>query len=355
MRLVLALITLLVASGPAAAAPASAASGCPTQTFLIYNHLDYEATTIPSTVQVPVGSTLGSGTVDEPTSSNGCKRVQNSVHVQAAGSIQAPVAVRVQGRPSLLFVIGHRCDGFSGSAYWDCLLHPLVFQGQQFTASSYPLTPAPRRTLPLGPAIGTTQYQGHNVTVRRIQGVDPPLAVGISGQPSTAFLSPRVCPYSGFSNNAQYDNLLRCLRSPVWYTFDPPGNQVGQSIVGRSDRSPAAAAQGASLSLVRLPLVADYVPANHSTPVGVGQVSDQVTIKIPDVPAGVYETVVSCPRCGAGGVAGLYPVGSFLITGKPKSNPVFQIISIALAVLVVLTGLIAVRIYRRGKRAQRGD
>jgi hypothetical protein len=347
----LALGALVVAA--AIASPASAASSCPTQTFLSYGHLAYEAIAIPSTVQVPGGSTLGNGTIDEPTSGNGCHRAQSSVQVQAVGSTQPQVAVLVRGRPHLAFVIGHRCDGLTGSAYWNCLLHPIVFRGQQFTATSYPLTPAPRRTLPLGSAIGIAQYQGRQVTVRGIQGIDPSLAVGISGQPSTAFLSPRACPYSGFSNSPQYDNLLRCLRGPVWYTFDPPGNEAGQSVVGRSDRSLVPAVQGASISLVRLPLVADYVPANHGNLVGVGQVSDQVSIKIPDIPAGVYEAVVSCPRCGSGGVAGLYPAGSILVTSQPKGDPIIKDISYVLLALVIVAAILGFRTYRRRRAAMR--
>jgi hypothetical protein len=352
LRFALALCTLLVAGVLVAASSASAASGCPTQTFLSYDHLAYEARAVPSTVEIPAGSTLGSGTTDEPTNGNGCRRVQHSVSVQSAGSIQPQVAVMARGRPGKLFVIGHRCDGFSGSAYWNCLLHPLVFEGKRFTATSYPL--ASRRHLPLGPSLGTARYEAHTVTVRTIQGVAPSLAVGISRQASTAFLSASTCPYSGFSNNPQYDNLLRCLRSPVWYTFDPPGNQAGQTVVGRSDRSLVPAVQGASISLVRLPVLADYVPSNHGRLVGVGQVSDQVSIKIPTVPTGVYETVVSCPRCGRDGVAGLYPAGSILVTGKPKSDPIIKVISYVLAALVVVAAIFAIRTYRRRRAAMRG-
>jgi hypothetical protein len=308
---------------------------------------------IPATVQVPAGATIGSGTIDEPTSGNGCRRVQNSVQVQAAGSIAPQVAILVRGRPRLLFVIGHRCQGFAGAAYWSCLLSPLVFQGHQFTATSYPLTPAPRKTVALGPAIGVAQYQGRQVTVRGLQGVPTSIAIGISGQPSTAFLSPSACPYSGFSNYPQYDNLLRCLRSPVWYTFDPPGNEVGLTVVGRSDRSVTPAVQGAAISLVRLPLVADYVPANHGNLVGVGHVADQVSIKVPDVPAGVYEAVVSCPRCGPGGVAGLYPAGSILVTAQPKTDPTFRIISYVLGALVIVAAFLGFRTYRRRRAAMR--
>lgn len=353
MRLALALITLLIAGVLVDVAPASAASSCPTFTFLSYDHLAYEATAIPTTVQVPAGSSIGTGTLDAPTSSNGCHRAQHSVRVQAVGSIAPQVAVMVPSRPRLMFVIGHRCQGFAGTAYWSCLLAPLAFRGQQFTATSYPLTPAPRRTVPMGPAIGRVRSHGHEVTVRQLQGVPTTLAVGVSGQPSTAFLSPRVCPYSGFSNNPRYDNLLRCLRSPVWFTFDPPGNQVGATVVGRSDRPLTASVQGAPVGLVSLSVVADYVPSGRVRVVPVGQVGAQVSVKIPDVNAGLYEAVVSCPHCGSGGVGGLYPAGSILVTAKPKSSPGIKIITYVLAALAVLAAFFGFRTYRR-RRAEMG-
>jgi hypothetical protein len=354
LRLALALITLCVA-GSFVGSPSTteAASGCPTLTFLSYGHLAYAATPRPASVQLPGGASLGTGTIDEPTNSNGCRRAQSTVGVQAVGSIQPQVAVLVRSRPGVVFVIGHRCQGFAGSAYWSCLLHPLMFNGQQFTATSYPTAPGARRTVPLGAAIGPAQYQGRRVTVRRLEDVAPSLAVGISGQPSTAYLSPRTCPYSGFSNNPQYDNLLRCLRSPVWFTFDPPGNGVGATVVGRSDRPLTASVQGAPVGLVSLPVVADYVPSSHVRAVPVGQVGEQVSVKIPDVKAGLYEAVVSCPHCGSGGVGGLYPAGSILVTAKPKSSPAIKIISYVLAALVVLATFFGLRTYRR-RRADMG-
>ena len=150
----------------------------------------------------------------------------------SAGSVDPHVAVLVSGRPGTAFVIGQRCAGFTGSAYWDCLTQPLVWDGVQYTATSYPST-ASRRSgrLRLERPWGPPSYHGRRVTLRRIQGVDPTLAVGISGQPSAAWLSPRTCPYSGFSNTPQYDNLLRCLGSPVWFTFDPPGNPAGAKVL----------------------------------------------------------------------------------------------------------------------------
>jgi hypothetical protein len=359
LRAAVALFTLLVVGalvGGSPASAASAASGCPTQTFLNFGHLGYIATVIAPTVQIRPGSRVGSGTIDEPMSANGCRRNQKSVEVEEAGSIDPRVAVLVSGRPRTLFVIGHRCDGFAGSSYWNCLLRPLVFNRQQFTGTSYPGAPAPRRTVPLGATIGTAMYGGRKVAVHRIQGVAPSLAVAISGQPSAAFLSPRTCPYSGFSNNPRYDNLLRCLRSPVWFTFDPPGSPVGGTVVARSDRPLSAAVAGASISLVPLPVEADLVPSQHGSAVPVGQVADQVSLRIPDVPAGLYEAVVSCRRCGStpgGGSGGLDPAGSILVTSKPKSSLGIQIISYALPVALVAAAFLALRNYRR-RRLQTG-
>jgi hypothetical protein len=352
LRVALVLITLLLAGVVVDASAAAAPAACPTQTFLSYNHLAYEGTAIPSTVAIPSGTQLGSGTIDEPTNANGCRRADKSVTVQAAGSIQPQVALRASGRPRELFVVGHRCQGFAGSAYWDCLLHPLVFDGHLYTGTGYPLSRGPRKTLPTGSALGTAQYQGHKVMVSRLQGIAPALAIAISGQPSAAFLTARTCPYSGFANNPQYDNLLRCLHSPVWFTFDPPGNAVGGTVTGRSDRTLSAAVSGATISLVSVPIVADYVPAHHGSPLAVGHVADQVSVKVPNVPAGVYEAVVTCLRCapqtGAGGT--LYPAGSILITAEQHSSPGIQIISYVLAALVVLAATLSIRTYRRRRR-----
>jgi hypothetical protein len=278
--------------------------------------------------------------------------VQRAAQVQTAGSIEARVAVLVGGQPKTLFVIGHRCAGFAGPSYWDCLLRPLVFHGQQFTGTSYPSEPAPRKTVPLGAAIGTAKYHGQTVTVRRIEGVDPLLAVGISGQPSEAFLSARTCPYSGFSNIPEDDDLLRCLQSPVWFTFDPPGIEAGGTVVARSDRPLRPAVAGASISLVELPVVADLVPAHHGRLVPVGRVAEQVSLRVPNVPAGLYEAVVSCPRCGSppGAATTLYPAGSILVTAKPKTSLAIKIVSYALAVAFVAAAILAFRTWRRRKR-----
>ncbi len=354
LRVAAAACTAAVLAALIGAAPSSAAS-CPTQTFLRYGNLAYAATAIPPAVTVPAGASVGSGTVDEPTTADGCHRQENSVKVLRAGPIDPRVAVLVSGRPKTLFVIGHRCSGFSGASYWACLLQPLAFDGQQYTATSYPSTPAPRRTLALGAALGRARYHGRPVTVRRIRGVQPSLAVAVSGQPSVAFLNPRVCPYSGFSNTVRYDDLLRCLQSPIWFTFNPPGSEAGGTVVASGDRPLEPAVEGAAISLVQLPVVADYVPADHGALATVATVAEQVSLKVPtNLASGLYEAVVSCPRCAPGGGSTLYPAGSILVTAKAKTSVGIRIVSYALTVVVILAAILAFRTWRRRRRLRAG-
>ena len=223
--------------------------------------------------------------------------------------------------------------GVRGPAYWTCLLDPLVLGGEQYTAVGYPSSPAPRGTLSLGAEIGKAEYHGQQVSVRRIDGVDPTVAVGISGRSSEAFLGPRSCPYSAFSNDPTYDDLGRCLRSPVWFTFDPPGAVAGATVVARSDRRLSTAVAGAPISLVIVPLVADYVPAHHGALLPVGHVAEQVSLKIPNLPPGLYEAVIACAQCTPDAEAGgtLFPAGSILISAKPQSSPAITAVSYVLA------------------------
>ena len=55
-----ALLVLLAAAALIGGSPASAASSCPTQTYLQFNHIAYAAVSIPASVRVPAGSGLGS-------------------------------------------------------------------------------------------------------------------------------------------------------------------------------------------------------------------------------------------------------------------------------------------------------
>jgi hypothetical protein len=351
MRAFLAVCVLAVA-GALGFSSSAAAATCPTASYLDYNHLAYAEVAVPAGVQLAAGQAVGSGALDHATSSNGCKRARQNVQVVSAGSIDPHVAVMVSGRPGTVFVIGQRCAGFTGSAYWDCLTKPLVWDGVQYTATSYPSTPPPVGTLSLGATLGTASYHGSRVTLRRIQGVDPTLAVGVSGQPSVAWVSPRTCPYSGFSNTPQYDNLLRCLRGPVWFTFDPPGNPSGAKVLATADRPVTGPVAGATISLARLPLQADYVPAKAEL-VPVGHVGSQVNLKLPDVDAGLYEAVVSCAQCSSTGAgsSGLYPAGSILVSAQSKGSTAAEIVNYVILALVVLAAGLGYRARRR-RRAQ---
>lgn len=132
----------------------------------------------------------------------------------------------------------------------------------------------------------------------------------------------------------------------MWFTFDPPGSEVGGTVVGRSDRPLSSAVAGASISLVPLPIVADFVPTDHGSLKSVGHVAGQVSLHIPKLAPGLYEAVVSCPACASHGSATLFAAGSILITPKPKSSPVIRIISYALALAVVVAVILTLRTRR---------
>lgn len=341
------------AAGVGAPTPGSAASRCPTATYLSFDHLAFAAKSVPAGVRVAPGSDLGSGQIDEPTSADGCKRRRESVRVLAAGPIEPRVAVMVEGRPRTVFVIGQRCAGSSGRGYWSCLLRPLVFEGHRYTGTSYPVAPVPQKTVPFGPAIGTGDLGGRSVRVRRIEGVEPSLAVGVSGRPNEAFLAASTCPYEGFSNTPAFDDLLRCLRSPVWFTFDPPGSETGSTVVARSDRPPGREVAGARMSLVRLPFVADLVPKRRTPLVAFGRVAGEVSLKVPRVRPGLYEAVVSCPRCarGADGQT-LFPAGSILVARGQKTSTGIRVVSYLLTAALVAAGVMFFRTWRRRRRGQ---
>jgi hypothetical protein len=319
---------------------------------LSFNHVAYISKAIPPGVEIPAGEGLGSGSVDQPASPDGCKRQRVPVRVLTAGSLEPGVGVLVQGRPRTLFVLGRRCGNYVGPPYWDCLLRPLVFDGRRYTGASYPSQPTPQGKVPLAGSLGSATLNGSRVTIRRIDGVEPSLAVGVSGRPSEAFLAASVCPYEGFSNKPAFDDLLRCLRSPVWFTFDPPGGQVGETVIARSDRELGAQVVGAEVGLVRLPIVADLVPERHSPPALIGHVGREVSFQVPGVPAGLYEAVVTCPSCaGAANGQTLFPAGSILVTAKTKTSLSIRIISYALTGALVLAAVLAIRVWRRRRRA----
>ena len=134
----------------------------------------------------------------------------------------------------------------------------------------------------------------------------------------------------------------------MWFTFDPPGSEVGGTVVARSDRPISSQVAGASISFVPIPVGADLVPADHGSLNTVAHVAGQVNLQIPHLTPGLYETVVSCPTCASGSQNGatLFPAGSILVTPKPKSSPAIRIISYALALAVIVALFFTLRTRR---------
>ena len=109
---------------------------------------------------------------------------------------------------------------------------------------------------------------------------------------------------------------------------------------------------GATISLARLPLQADYVPAKAEL-VAIGHVGSQVNLKVPDVDAGLYEAVVSCAQCSTTGAGsnGLYPAGSILVAASSKSSTTALIVNYVILALVLFAVALGIR-SRRRRRAQ---
>jgi hypothetical protein len=357
MRSVKVLVTLAaVAAAFAPAEPASAAPRCPTQTFLRFDRLVYAGEGLPASAAIGPGARLGSGTVDEPVEASGCRRRQESVQVRHAGGIDPRVAVTVEGRPDTIFVLGARCAGYRDQERWGCLLDPLDFGGRRYTGTRYPAEPRPQGTLQLGRALGPAQLGGETVTAGQIEGVDPALAVGVRGLPSEAFVAGGVCPYERFENRAARDDLLRCLRSPVWLFFDPLGGVVGTEIVATSDRPLRAELAGATVSLIRLGVVADIVPADRSGAVPIGPLDSTMRLTLPDLPPGLYEAVVSCRRCGpVYGGRTVFPAGSVSLFEKQEGSNTVRIVSIGLGVAVFALAIASVVVWWRGRRRRSSE
>lgn len=316
---------LAVASILACAGPASAQE-CPTATFLSHDHLVYASEPIPASASLAPGASLGEGTIDEPTDETGCKRQREDVSVVRLGDVDPAVAVGVEGRPGLIFVLGARCAGYEGDARTDCLLQPLVFRDVSYTRARYPAQPPPVGAVPAGEPLGSAELDGESVTVVSLEGIDPALAVGVEGRASEAFVAPGICPYERFSNEGRQDDLLRCLKGPVWLVFDPVGAKPGEEITARSDRPLRPELQGAEVSLVRLSEVADIVPEDRSEAVAIGTLtpdeSGRVTLPftVPELEEGLYEAVVGCEPCGEALGATVFPSGSVVVFEGQKGS-----------------------------------
>ena len=359
LKLVLPIIVAVVASF-ATASPAGAAA-CPTTVFLRYGYLIYASSPIPSSVSLAQGEILGTGEVDEaknattPNDNAKCERERNDVQVVRLGDVDPRVAVGVKGKPGLALVLGGRCTGFEGDAYWSCLLDPLEFDGTTYTGVAYPAK-GTRGAVTLADELGTAKVGGETVTVKAIDGVDPSVAVGIEGHPNEAYLAPDVCPYERFSNTPAANDLARCLSAPVWLVFDPPGARVGTSITAYTDRPVAAPVTGSAIELVRSSIVADVVPQDRSGAVQVatvpaGPAGTKIEFDIPNVDEGIYEAVVTCNNCAASFGKTTFPSGSLVAFKKKSSNSL--IITIIVVVLLVGLFVASIVMWKKGFRYRR--
>jgi hypothetical protein len=339
-----------VAAALAWMAPESSAATCPKQTFLSFGGYAYIAQKLPTATAIKAGAALGDGSLDEPTSADGCKRRREPVSVRRAGGIESRVAVMAVGFRNI-FVLGSRCDGFEGDEHWRCLLEPLVFQGHRYTGVRYPRTPGPQRTVAHGRPLGRAEAGEGAVTVVRIPRVPPSVAVAVKGRPNDAYVASGVCPYESFENDRSRDDLRRCLESPVWFAFDPPGAVAGDRIVGLADRPVPPELEGATVSLMRLTVATDSVPKNRTRSVSVGRVRPKLRLTVPDLRAGLYEAVVSCSRCAAAyGGKTVFPAGSFLVGEPTEGSTGVEAVSIGLAAGTLVLAVASVVVWRRGRR-----
>jgi hypothetical protein len=339
-----------VAAALAWMAPESSAATCPKQTFLSFGGYAYIAQKLPTASAIKAGAALGDGSLDEPASADGCKRRRESVSVRKAGRIESRVAVMVIGFRNI-FVLGSRCNNFEGDEHWRCLLEPLVFDGRRYTGVRYPRTPGRQRTVPHGRPLGRAKAGGSAETVVRIPRIPASVAVAVAGRPNDAYVAAGVCPYESFENDRSRDDLRHCLASPVWFAFNPPGAVAGDRIVGVADRPLPPQLEGATVSLVRLAVATDSVPENRDGAVPVGRVRSKLRLTVPNLPAGLYEAVVSCPGCAAT-YAGktVFPAGSFLV-GKPtEGSSGVEAVSIGLAAGFLVLAVASVVVWRRSRR-----
>lgn len=364
MRLPLLIIALAAASVVAASPPTARAgsSNCPAASFLQYGGVVYASEKIPAGARVVAGASLGEAEVDQPRSGDDpCKRERRTVEVLEIVGVDSRIAVLAKGGEGFGFIIGGRCTGIARSERWACVLEPLVLGGVPYTAVSYPSEPGARRNVELGAEVGPATLGGADVTARAIAGVDPALALGLPDRPSEVFVAPGVCPYERFANAPELDDLGECLTGPVWFTIAPLGGKPGERITATADRQVPVELDGAAVSLLRLDVAADVLPAQpgERTPVGALDVAGdgtrvELAFAIPDIREGLYELVVACEGCApehAGRT--LFPAGSFLVLGEATASSGPSAAKIAYVVVfgLLMLGIVgAFVLWRRGYR-----
>ena len=321
----LALAPVLACAWLAVASPATA-QDCPTQSFVIYEHLAYVEETVPGSVTLERGDQLGEAELDAAGDDDPCKRTRSSATAARIGGVDPKVAITVAGRPDVAFVVGAACSGDEGAERWRCLLEPLVFEGVSYTGVRYPGSD-PEDAVPLADTLGDATLADEQVTAAAIAGVDPRVAVGVEGRPGEAFVAPGVCPYERFAVEGALNDLMRCLRSPLWLVLDPPGGVAGAEVIALGDREAVLELAMATVALAPITVEGESVKADFAAAVDIGALGDgsggraQTEFAIPELEPGPCEAVILCEPCAAAfGGETAFPAGLFRVTAERREE-----------------------------------
>jgi hypothetical protein len=344
--------------------PSVGAQDCPTESFVLYDHVAYVGESVPESVMVTLGDQLGDAEIDTAGENDPCKRKRSSATAIRIDRIDPRVAVAVAARPGVVFVVSAACSGYEGAERWRCLLEPLTFDGGSYTGVRYPGA-EPERGVPFGDSVGSGELGGQTVTAVSIEGVDPKVAVGVENRPGEAFVAPGVCPYEHFAVAGALNDLLRCLRSPLWLLLDPPGGRPGVDVTVRGDRPASDELQSATVSLAPITVTGSEVRADFAGAVPVGELASLadgrtgLQFAIPRLEPGPYEAVITCEPCAASyGGETTFAAGLFRVTEEPAKGgsggwSSFQIVGVLLGVVFIGLLIASIVLWRKGYRPGR--
>lgn len=332
----------------------AAAQDCPGSGLLLFDGAVYAEEPAPPDALPGRAAALGSGRLAFLVDEDGCD--PRDVEVTELTGTSQDLAVAVDGRPDSIFVLGGRCAGYEDEERARCILEPLMLDARVYTGARYPDGASPGRLVAGGP-VGEAELAGQAVTAVGLEGVDPSLAVGVDGRPDETFVAAGVCPYERFAVEETEDDLVRCLRAPLWLVYElerPPAASSGETITARADRSVSELVDGATLSFVPIEGAADVVPSDLSDAVAVatvrvepgGEVSLPITV--PAVDTGIYEAILTCEVCAAEfGGGTVFPAGSLAIVGEEGSGSP-RLVGIVIGVLLLVAIIGSLVAWRRG-------
>jgi hypothetical protein len=351
-------IRWILAAGLAAAglgtAGSAAAQECPTRTFLGYGQMVYGDESIPSMRTLSTAEAIGTGTLDEPTSPDGCERSRTEVSVLRIEGIDPRLAVAVADRPGTIFVLGARCGGYAEDERLDCLLGTLAYGETIYSGARYP-EEAEAPALTFGEGLGDGELAGEPAPVVELAGVAPAVAVGVVGRPGEAFVALGACPYEQFAADEERDDLSRCLEGPVWLVFDPVGGEVGATVTARADRALRPELEGATVALARLDVAADVVPDDLTRAVPIGALDGaDLTFTVPELEQGIYEAVVTCDACApAFGGRSVFPAGSLVVFEGDQGGGIPRWVAVLIGVMFLVLLAASAVLWRKGYRGRR--